>query len=458
MTSVFYGISGNYIDVTNICYDNLKADKTFDIPAGDFERNDVFGDPLIGVVKQIVLKNKNTADFVLPIGWSYKVTEFDIKRYKLSIATLFRDSAFYLKEWIEFHLLVGVEHFYLGNHSSIDNYLSILQPYIDSNVVELINVNDNTTAHFEYGVHIPFMNRAIKEMRYRTEWLALIDVDEFITPVFDKPVDQCNYSGKIYEILSKMKSSTHDLGGVGLNWVCYGNAKIDKLRNTEFMMERLNMRSKLNDPINHHLKCIVLTERVESYDVHKCVYLDQYKTYHMSGKSVTTTHTDKPIVDQLRLTHYKMADEYYYHWIKLPFYVEYFMTIKCPLERWIAWKQEYCNSDVHNDEYDNYMSQFSDLLRKKRGVENLNHYIQDADFKETLKIMYGTHGALKDVTALTMNLCCKNNNIVIPVGDRQRNDLFGDPNVGNHKHTFIVNNSKMQIYRCDESIEINFNS
>ena len=41
---------------------------------------------------------------------------------KVSIISQFRDEAKFLKEWIEFHLMIGFDDFYLINHLSKDNY------------------------------------------------------------------------------------------------------------------------------------------------------------------------------------------------------------------------------------------------------------------------------------------------------------------------------------------------
>src|SRR5271165_3682750 len=58
-------------------------------------------------------------------------------KYQLSMCAIFQDEAPYLKEWIEFHKLMGVEHFYLYNHRSKDDYKKVLEPYILSGLVEL---------------------------------------------------------------------------------------------------------------------------------------------------------------------------------------------------------------------------------------------------------------------------------------------------------------------------------
>ncbi len=59
--------------------------------------------------------------------------------YELSICAIFRDEAPYLKEWLELHKLIGVERFYLFNNGSTDDYLTVLQAYIDQNEVEPID-------------------------------------------------------------------------------------------------------------------------------------------------------------------------------------------------------------------------------------------------------------------------------------------------------------------------------
>ncbi len=50
------------------------------------------------------------------------------KKYSITICGIFKNEASYLKEWIEYHEMIGIEHFYLYNNNSDDNYRDILQP------------------------------------------------------------------------------------------------------------------------------------------------------------------------------------------------------------------------------------------------------------------------------------------------------------------------------------------
>ncbi len=54
------------------------------------------------------------------------------KKYYISICSIFKNEAKYFEEWLEYHLMIGVDHFYLYNNFSEDNYYEILEKYIKS--------------------------------------------------------------------------------------------------------------------------------------------------------------------------------------------------------------------------------------------------------------------------------------------------------------------------------------
>ena len=57
----------------------------------------------------------------------------------MGIATMFYNEAPYLKEWIEYHRLAGVDHFWMYNNNSTDHWQEVLQPYIAEKLVEVID-------------------------------------------------------------------------------------------------------------------------------------------------------------------------------------------------------------------------------------------------------------------------------------------------------------------------------
>ena len=53
----------------------------------------------------------------------------------LSVCAIYKNEARYLAEWIEFHLLAGVEHFFLYDNNSTDDHREVLAPYVRAGVV-----------------------------------------------------------------------------------------------------------------------------------------------------------------------------------------------------------------------------------------------------------------------------------------------------------------------------------
>jgi hypothetical protein len=117
--------------------------------------------------------------------------------YKLSVGALFKNEAHCINEWIEHYLNRGVEHFYLINDNSNDNFLEKIQQYIDSNIVTLFH------AQFDYyvGRQRDMYNRYILPNIKETKWLLIVDLDEFMWCPRDKKLifvlEQGNHLGQI---------------------------------------------------------------------------------------------------------------------------------------------------------------------------------------------------------------------------------------------------------------------
>lgn len=97
------------------------------------------------------------------------------KKFKISICGIFKDEASFLREWVEYHEMIGVDHFYLYNNNSTDNYLAVLQPYIDRGLITLIDFPYN---HAQIKAYKDFYEK----FRHETQWVSFLDIDEFIVP------------------------------------------------------------------------------------------------------------------------------------------------------------------------------------------------------------------------------------------------------------------------------------
>ncbi len=106
----------------------------------------------------------------------HKPVNIGTKKYTFVICSIFKNEAPFLREWIELNRLVGVDHFYLYNNFSSDSYLQILKPYIEKEIVTLIDWP------ISLG-QFPAYNHFWQYYRDSTQWVSFIDIDEFFCPI-----------------------------------------------------------------------------------------------------------------------------------------------------------------------------------------------------------------------------------------------------------------------------------
>jgi hypothetical protein len=99
----------------------------------------------------------------------------------LSVCAIYRNEASYLREWIEFHRLVGVERFYLYDNESTDEHLQVLEPYLREGTVV---VHDWPGAAAQLSAYADCLERYRNDSR----WIAFIDLDEFLFSPTGRPV------------------------------------------------------------------------------------------------------------------------------------------------------------------------------------------------------------------------------------------------------------------------------
>lgn len=142
--------------------------------------------------------------------------------YRLSITAIVRNEAD-IEEWIEYHLMAGVEHFYIYDNESTDDLKTRLQKYIDKGLVTYTYYPGECVQEKAYA-------NSIGLHKYDTKWMALIDGDEFIVPVEDKPLPVI-LDEIVHQHYRKKWRSWYFIGGIGVNWRIYGTSFHDTRQN-----------------------------------------------------------------------------------------------------------------------------------------------------------------------------------------------------------------------------------
>lgn len=127
------------------------------------------------------------------------------KKFKVCICAIFKDESEILKEWIEYHLIVGIEHFYLYNNNSSDGFREILEPYIKTGIVTLV---EWPKRHAQMEAY----EDCIRKYANETKWLGFIDLDEFVVPL---------ESTTVYDFLRKYDKRA---GSILIYWRVFGSS------------------------------------------------------------------------------------------------------------------------------------------------------------------------------------------------------------------------------------------
>ncbi len=160
----------------------------------------------------------------------------------------------YLREWVNYHLGIGVEfvHIYDNNSAIPIGELLADIPQVQAEQFPCLDGRKHMIAYDDF----------IEKYSNKVKWTAFIDPDEYI--VIRNPPHQLDVFLKDYE----------EFGGVGLNWLIFGsNNLIDNPSGSQ--IKAFTRRCPDGSVVNQHIKTIVqMCHVVKSCDGHHYIYKD----------------------------------------------------------------------------------------------------------------------------------------------------------------------------------------
>ncbi len=154
--------------------------------------------------------------------------------HDLAVVAILKNEAPYLKEWIDYHLLAGVDHFYLYDNESPDNQREVAAPYVKAGLVDYINAPGKVMQCAAY-------NDAIKRFKFHCRYMAFIDGDEFIFP---------RTGGGIVKTVDEIFSHDKHAAGLAINWQCFGSNGHENADYSKGVLERFTRRAPSDWKIN----------------------------------------------------------------------------------------------------------------------------------------------------------------------------------------------------------------
>ena len=255
------------------------------------------------------LARSHRATYEFPFVWE-SYSRFP-GRVGLGVAALIRAERSQLEEWIHYHRLVGVEHFWLYDNSAPEVRRQVIEPLVTIGLVDLIDWPVATRSAL-VGRQLEAYVDAFRRTTGKARWLALIDLDEFLLPLEDDTVTGC------------LDRCFPDASAVYVNWRNFGTGSV-RFDRKEPILERLTAASNRLHPRNAVGKSIVRPESVRVADfwsphhvplLRGCSYADG------DGDPIPLSEME-PLLDGqvhdslLRINHYAHGDEAAFRSVRL---------------------------------------------------------------------------------------------------------------------------------------------
>lgn len=202
------------------------------------------------------------------------------KTFKITITAIVKDEARFLPEWIEYHRMVGVEHFFIFNNNSSDDIEFVLRRYINYGLVTLVSWTFHPGQVYAYSY-------AIKVFGHLTEWMALIDIDEFISMP----------SG---ELLTQFMDTLSAADQILVPWAMFGSSGHESVPPglvTENYVHRAIKPS-------HMVKSIVRPEAVTQAEVHQSRTRKGLTVNEKMEQIPEVWRQQNSTFDRIRINHY----------------------------------------------------------------------------------------------------------------------------------------------------------
>lgn len=171
----------------------------------------------------------------------------------LSACCILKDEDLFFPEWLVYHSLIGVEHFYLYDNESRTpvSHNPLVQRYISAGRITLLSIHGR-------AMQIPAYNHCLENFGAHSKWIAFIDIDEFL--YIDAGVD-------LRPKLAKFET----YASVAVNWRIFNSAG-HLTRPDGLVLENYQELCLLSNTNNLHIKSIVQPQYVSAANNAHCFH------------------------------------------------------------------------------------------------------------------------------------------------------------------------------------------
>lgn len=259
----------------------------------------------------------------------------------LAICTIQRDRGPWIREWIEFHKIVGFDKFYIFLHNCTDNSAEV--------VLELSKKYDITAFLVNKDVVRPQLaayQHCYQQFGELHDWIAFLDGDEFL------------YSPTGTSIKPTLAHySQLELSAIGVYWLCFGSSN-HKFEPQGLITSNYRFRAPKNFSGNSHIKSIVKGGlKIEFSTLNNSHYFKTSNgTFDTDLRPISHGYTGNiPCFDKLIINHYVTQSREYFDQFKK-------LSGGADTSPYMIRGEDWWSVHDRNEEFDNSLSHLQKLL------------------------------------------------------------------------------------------------
>ncbi len=178
------------------------------------------------------------------------------KKFYLAACCIAKDEEPFIAEWLIYHSLIGVEHFFIYDNFSATPLEEhpVVQKFVNQGRVTIASIAGK-------AMQLPVYAHCLQIHGPQCKWIAFVDLDEFICPL---------RTGDMRALLAEYE----DYSGLALNWKCFGSSG-HLSRPAGLVMQNYQERFTKRHPLNFHVKSIVQPDKTANVHTAHAFYPHQ---------------------------------------------------------------------------------------------------------------------------------------------------------------------------------------